>query len=89
MDNLLLILISPKIDRDILIKDLDTAGKIDTWFYSFPNSVFVKTMMNSREMSKYIDEKYGQHVNFVTSVEDDYFGRMNTDQWKYFKKVKY
>jgi len=40
-------------------------------------------------MSKYIEEKFGENMNFVTQIEDDYFGRMIGDQWKHFKKVKY
>lgn len=89
MNNILLILLSTQYDRDKIISALDADGKIDTWFYSFPNTLFVKTYLNSKEMSNYIEEKFGAHINFVTQVDDDYFGRMSVEQWKHFKKVKY
>jgi hypothetical protein len=89
MNNLLLILLSPKFDRDQVIKSLEEDQKIDTWFYSFPNTIFVKSNLNCKEMSFYIREKFGVHIHFITQVENDYFGRMNEDQWKNFKRVKY
>lgn len=89
MNNLLLILLSPKLDRDQIIKSLEADDKISTWFYSIPNTFFVKTNLNSKEMSFYIREKFGIQVHFITQIENDYFGRMNEDQWKNFKPVKY
>jgi hypothetical protein len=76
-------------DRDKIIKALEEEGKIDTWFYSFPNTIFVKTDLDPQEMSLYIQEKFGVNMNFITKIEDDYFGRMQADQWKHFRKVKY
>jgi hypothetical protein len=89
MDNLLLILLSAKYDREQIIKKLEADNKIDTWFYSFPNTIFVKSNLNSKEMSLYIQEIFGAEMNFVTSVEDDYFGRLTAGQWSNFKPVKY
>ncbi|QQL48298.1 hypothetical protein [Mucilaginibacter ginkgonis] len=88
MDNVLLILLSTTYDREAVIKALEINGKIDTWFYSFPNTIFVKTSMNPKEMSRFIEEKFGENINFVTQIESDYFGRMSSAQWKNFKKVK-
>jgi hypothetical protein len=88
MNNLLLILLSTQYDREQVIKSLEADGKIDTWFYSFPNTIFVKTDLNSKQMSLYIQEKFGEHMNFVTDIEDDYFGRMTAGQWEKFKPVK-
>ncbi len=87
--NTILILLSPIIDRDKLIKALEEENISGMWFYSFPNSLFITTNLNAGQISKFIEKKFGQQVHFVTQIESDYFGRMDVEQWNYFKKSKY
>ena len=88
MNNLLLILLSTTHDREKIIESLEADGKIETWFYSFPNTIFVKTDLNPKEMSNYIEEKFGIKMNFVTQIENNYYGRLTKGQWENFQPIK-
>lgn len=87
--NTLLILLSPTLNRDVLIKHLEQQNIINFWFYSFPNSLFIKTNLNSEQISRLIEKDLGQHIHFITQIEDDFFGRMDQDYWTYFKRARY
>jgi uncharacterized protein YdaL len=86
---LYLILLSTEIDREELIKSMENKGIIETWFFSFPNSFFIRSDLNSMELGKFIDEVTGNKLNFITIVTNDYYGRLSKELWEKFDKIKY
>jgi hypothetical protein len=87
-NGLYLILLSIEVDRELLIKKFEEANLIDTWFFAFPNSLFIRTKLNSKEIWNFIEENVGSKLCLITAVTDDYYGRLNVDLWKKFDKVK-
>jgi hypothetical protein len=87
--NLYLIMLSTEVNRDELIKKMEEQNLIETWFYAFANSFFVRSDKNSMELGLFIDNTIGSKLNFVTIVTDDYFGRLSTGLWEKFDPIKY
>lgn len=82
-------MLSAEANRDELIKKMEEDNLIETWFYAFANSFFVRSEKNSMELARYVDDATGRKLNFVTIVTDDYFGRLNSELWKKFDPIKY
>jgi hypothetical protein len=88
MNNVFFILLHTQYNRDEIIISLAADAKIDNWFYSKPNTLYVKTNLNTREMSQYIQERFGSYLIFVTKADHDYFDKLTAQQWANFKEAK-
>ena len=82
-------MLSTEVNREELIERLENEKLIETWFFAFSNSFFVRSEHNSFELGKFIDDVIGKKLNFITIVTDDYFGRLSGDLWKNFDPIKY
>jgi hypothetical protein len=80
-----LVVLSGKYPHQAVVDYLDKHPRIDNWFFSFPNSVFVVTEMSARELSRVIQAPFGKYRHFVTRVSTDRWGRLPTKHWTLFK----
>jgi hypothetical protein len=84
MVKLYIIIFSIDIDREQLIKYLETISGINFWFYNLPNSVFIKSTLDSKNISGLIESRFGLKNHVVIQMES-YWGRVANDHVKYFK----
>jgi len=80
-----LIVYSSQIDRDELIKYIETLPGHKLWFYTLPNSVFVNSSLGVKELSDYIHKKYKVESFLVTQLTGArYWGSLPESQWDKF-----
>lgn len=88
MDNLFVILLPLKVDRDEAIKFLEEKKAISFWFYNLPYSFFAHSELQAAEIHALLYSEYKGNMFFVInlSANHDYVGSVPSDQAMYFKK---
>lgn len=77
-----LIILSSKFNRTQVVDYLSSQQKMGKWFYSLPNSFFIKSELSATELSRLIKDKFGRIRHFITEVaEDNRQGLMPKSHW--------
>jgi len=66
--------------RTALTSFLSKSAVITHWFYSLPNSVFIKTSLTPTQLSEIIEAKFGQHRHIIVEISN-YYGRLPKEHW--------
>ena len=78
-----LVVLSSKLDRAQVVEYLSSHPRTGMWFYSLPNSFFVKSDLSAAQLSRLIKEKFGMIRHFVTEVTPaNRQGLMPTNHWE-------
>lgn len=89
MERTFLIVLSSDVDRDEVIKYLESTNKIDFWFYSLPNSLFVNAKFdNASEIYSLMDKEFNGIRAFVTLLDGNYFGKLPKTHWELIHKKR-
>lgn len=68
MNKLFLILLPATLDRDEVIRHLETNRAINFWFYSFPSSFFVRSQLIARQLQEMIVLRFNIELIFVIQI---------------------
>lgn len=84
MNKTYLFLFGTDLNRDEVTKFLDTQNDMLYWFYNLPNSVFINSRLDSRQISEEIESKFGQITHIVVQVTNKW-GRLPKEHWQHFQ----
>lgn len=74
----------PNVQREKVTEYLNTQQNVNFWFYSLPESIFIKTTLTARQLSDLLEAKFGKHRHIVVKVTEERWGRLPKDHWQYF-----
>ena len=82
MTKLYLVVFVSTVNRSALVKFLENKF----WFYCFPNSIFIKSKLSSKDLSALIESHTGEIRHFITEITPhNKAGRLPSELWQYFK----
>lgn len=73
-----------KFTREDVTDALDQNGKVVNWFYSIPQTIFIEADMSAKELSMFIENKFGKHRHIITEVSENRWGRLPKEEWNRF-----
>jgi hypothetical protein len=75
---------SEKYTTKDISSEFDKMSFIDDWIFATPNTIIFKSPKSAKEISKMLEEKYGQHIHTVFEVsKSNFWGRLPKDYWSH------
>ncbi|HZY39247.1 MAG TPA: hypothetical protein VFE53_21470 [Mucilaginibacter sp.] len=85
MAKLYIIAFGSEIKVKTLTDLFDKTPTIEFWFFSLPQSIFIKTSLTATEINNFLLDYFGDAQRFISEVSTtDFAGMVPNDQLKYF-----